>query len=70
MAKRYFEYKDEKSHKFWEVDVSVNQATIRFGKVGTDGQTSIKELGSPEEAEAHAEKKATGKIKKGYKEIQ
>ena len=43
MAKRYFEYKDAKSKKFWEVSVSAKKVTIRYGKLGTDGQTSLKE---------------------------
>ena len=68
MAKRYFEYKDAKSHKFWEVSVSGKKVNIRCGKVGTDGQTSLKELSTPAEAKAHAEKQAAGKVKKGYKE--
>ena len=68
MAKRYFEYKDAKSKKFWEVSVSAKKVTIRYGKLGTDGQTSVKELGTPAEAKAHAEKQAAGKVKKGYKE--
>ena len=69
MAKRYFEFKDAKSHKFWEVSVSAKKVNIRYGKVGTDGQTSVKELGTPAEAKAHAEKQAAGKGKKGYKEV-
>jgi len=68
MAKRYFEYKDAKSKKFWEVSVSGKKVNIRYGKLGTDGQTSVKELGKPAEAKAHAEKQAAGKVKKGYKE--
>jgi predicted DNA-binding WGR domain protein len=68
MAKRYFEYKDAKSKKFWEVSVSGKKVNIRYGKLGTDGQTSLKELGTPAEAKAHAEKQAAGKVKKGYKE--
>jgi predicted DNA-binding WGR domain protein len=68
MAKRYFEFKDAKSHKFWEVSVSAKKVNIRYGKVGTDGQTSVKELDTPAEAKAHADKQAAGKVKKGYKE--
>ena len=68
MAKRY-EYKDAKSHKFWEVSVSGKKVNIRYGKLGTDGQTSLKELSTPAEAKAHAEKQAAGKVKKGYKEV-
>ena len=58
MAKRYFEYKDAKSKKFWEVSVSGKKVNIRYGKLGTDGETSVKELGTPAEAKAHAEKQA------------
>ena len=63
MAKRYFEYKDAKSKKFWEVSVSGKKVTIRYGKLGTDGQTSLKELSTPAEAKEHAEKQAAGKVK-------
>jgi len=31
MAKRYFEYKDAKSSKFWEVSVSEKKVIIRYG---------------------------------------
>jgi len=51
MAKRY-EYKDAKSKKFWEVSVSGKKVNIRYGKIGTDGQTSLKELGTLAEAKA------------------
>jgi len=68
MAKRYFEHKDANSKRFWEVSVSGKKVNIRYGKLGTDGQTSLKELSTPAEAKAHAEKQAAGKVKKGYKE--
>ena len=79
-AKSYFEYKDAKSSKFLEVSVSGKKVNY-YGKIGTDGQTSLKELSTPAEAEAHAEKqaayrngsmdfmKALGKVKKGFKGI-
>ena len=68
MAKRYLEFKDAKSNKFWEVSVTGKVVNIRYGKLGTDGQSSIKVLSTPAEAESHAEKQAAGKLKKGYKE--
>ena len=68
MATRYFEYKDAKSAKFWEVSVTGKKVTIRYGKIGTEGQTSLKELSTPAAAKAHAEKQAAGKVKKGYTE--
>ena len=69
MTKRYFEFKDDKSNKFWEVSVSGKTVTIHYGRIGTNGQISVKDLNTPEEAETHAEKQATSKVKKGYKEI-
>ena len=49
--------------------MSAKKVTIRYGKVGTNGQTSVKELSTPAEAKDHAEKQAAGKVKKGYKEV-
>ena len=68
MAKRYFEYIDDKSSKFWELSVAGKKITVRYGKIGTDGQTTLKEMNAPAEAKAQAEKLALEKIKKGYVE--
>ena len=68
MAKRYFEYIDDKSSKFWELSVTGKKITVRYGKIGTDGQTTLKEMNAPAEAKAQAEKLALEKIKKGYVE--
>ncbi len=67
---RYFEFKDAHSNKFWEVSVAGSTVTARYGKIGTNGQTSVKELDSPEQAQEHATKQAAGKLKKGYQELQ
>ena len=67
---RYFEFKDAHSSKFWEVSVAGSTVTVRYGKIGTNGQTSVKELDSPEQAQEHATKQAAGKLKKGYQELQ
>jgi predicted DNA-binding WGR domain protein len=69
MSKRHFEYRDEKSDKFWEVEVNNKNLTVNFGRIGTKGQTKIKELVSPEEAIKEAEKLISQKLKKGYTEI-
>ena len=37
--KRYFEFIGGSSAKFWEVVVSGNEVTVRFGRIGTEGQT-------------------------------
>lgn len=61
----YLEYKDQKSHKFWEGTCSETTLTTRWGKVGTDGQTKTKEV---KDGQAALDKAATAKRKKGYTE--
>lgn len=58
-VKRYFEFTGadadrgtSNSSKFWEVDVDGQTVTVRFGKIGASGQTTVKDLGSPTEAAA------------------
>ena len=74
-VKRYFEFTGadadrgtSNSSKFWEVDVDGQTVTVRFGKIGASGQTTVKDLGSPAEAAAHADKLIAEKVKKGYVE--
>lgn len=52
--------------KFWEAQVQGNQATIRFGKLGTNGQTQVKTYGSEAETQAAVEKVAKKKLADGY----
>jgi predicted DNA-binding WGR domain protein len=67
--KKYLEYKDEKSSKFWQIETSGKSYTVVYGKTGTAGQPpQTKEFASPEEAEKEAAKKLASKIKEGYKE--
>jgi len=65
---RYFEFQDKSSSKFWEITVTGKTVTVHYGKIGTAGQNTIKELPTPAEANTHAEKVIGEKIKKGYKE--
>jgi predicted DNA-binding WGR domain protein len=69
MSKRYFEYRDEKSSKFWEVEVKDKNIVISFGRIGTKGQKKTKTMASHGEAKREAEKLITQKIKKGYVEM-
>ena len=75
MSKRYFEFIGEdagrgvaSSAKFWELTLDGSVVTVRFGKIGTNGQTTVKELASPDAAEAEANKLIASKVKKGYVE--
>ena len=66
--KRYFEFVGGSSAKFWEIAVSGNEVTVRFGRIGTEGQTQIKTLPDATAAVRHAEKLIASKIAKGYTE--
>jgi predicted DNA-binding WGR domain protein len=61
-------YTDAKSNKFWRAKVEGSTLTINFGRIGTNGQTQLKELGSPEAAEKERDKVANSKRKKGYED--
>ena len=65
----YLEFKDSKTEKFWEVKTRGNAATTRWAKLGTDGQTKVKEMETPKEAKKYAAKQMASKIKKGYAEV-
>ena len=66
---RRFEYKDAKSHKFWEIHVEGDAFTVRYGRFGTNGQTQTKTFASAAQAQAQAEKMIRSKTKKGYDEV-
>lgn len=68
-ATRRFEYKEEKSSKFWEIQVEGNGFTVRYGKIGTDGQTQAKEFSDAATAEKQAQKLIAEKTGKGYQEV-
>ena len=66
---RRFEFIDDHSSKFWEIDVVAESVEVHFGKIGTKGQTKITDFEMPPEALAHAEKKINEKLKEGYVEV-
>ena len=66
--KRYFEFVEGSSAKFWEISQSGKDVTVRFGKIGTNGQTQTKTLADADAATKHAEKLIKEKTGKGYKE--
>lgn len=68
-TKRRFEFTGGSSDKFYEVSVNDNEVSVRFGRNGTDGQSSTKTFGDNEAAERHAEKLIREKVAKGYIEV-
>jgi predicted DNA-binding WGR domain protein len=64
-VKRYTCTEDGAS-KFWSVQVDGAQLIVKFGRIGTEGQTKNKTLASPAAAEAEAQKLIREKTSKGY----
>lgn len=62
----YLELSDGESHKFYEVTVDEVEVTIRYGRIGAQGQSSSTTYATPEMAQAEATKKINEKLKKGY----
>ena len=68
MSKRYFEFSEGTSNKFWEVWVDGTKVLTRYGKIGASGQTTVKDEGSPAGAQKLHDKLVGEKTKKGYAE--
>ncbi|MDU1892159.1 MAG: ankyrin repeat domain-containing protein [Dysgonomonas sp.] len=64
--KRTFNYSDDKSSKFWSIDISENTFTVNYGKIGTAGQTQTKTFADEEACQKEANKLIAEKTKKGY----
>ncbi len=65
---RRFEFVGGSSRKFWEVSVAGNSFTVRFGRIGTAGQSQTKSFTDEDKAKREAEKLIAEKVKKGYVE--
>jgi predicted DNA-binding WGR domain protein len=65
---RRFEFIGGSSRKFWEISGSDNSFTVRFGRIGTAGQSQTKSFTDEEKAKREAEKLIAEKMKKGYVE--
>jgi predicted DNA-binding WGR domain protein len=66
--KKRFIYKDDKSHKFWEIELDGNSYTTYYGKIGSTPKSDTNEYASDEVAKKEYEKRIKQKEKKGYKE--
>jgi predicted DNA-binding WGR domain protein len=65
---RYFEFVGGSSRKFWEITVSGNSFAVRFGRIGTAGQSQTKTFADEAKAKKEAELLIAQKVKKGYLE--
>ena len=61
-----YEFSEGTSNKFWEINLSGKSFTTTYGKIGTSGQTTIKQFKSDAEAKKEYDKLVAEKVKKGY----
>lgn len=57
---------DGSSKKFWRARVEGGTLHINYGRIGTNGQTKVKELGGEAQARKELDKVAGSKRRKGY----
>ncbi len=65
-VKQRYELSEGKSNKFWEIELAGNSHTVNYGRIGTNGQTQIKEFANDAEAKKSHDKLISEKVKKGY----
>lgn len=63
-----FELIEGKSSKFWEVEIQGATLAVRFGRIGTNGQSQTKEFADTAAVEKERDKLIREKTGKGYKE--
>jgi DNA ligase-1 len=66
---RRFEFSEGSSNKFWEVSVHGSEMTVRYGRIGTAGQSSVKTFANDVAAAKEADKLIQQKLDKGYTEV-
>jgi predicted DNA-binding WGR domain protein len=62
-----YEFKEGSSNKFWEIKLDGSEFTTKYGKIGADGQETVKDWGDEEKAQKEYDKLVAEKVKKGYK---
>ena len=66
---RRFELFEGGSQKFWAVAISGAEVTVRYGRIGSTGQTAVKSFPDAGAAAKHAAKLIQEKTGKGYREV-
>ncbi|MDX3729613.1 DUF4132 domain-containing protein [Streptomyces caniscabiei] len=66
---RRWECAEGSSSKFWEAETDGTTVTVRYGRLGTEGRTQVKDCASAEEAAEYVRKTAAAKERKGYREV-
>jgi uncharacterized protein (TIGR02996 family) len=61
-----YEFTEGSSSKFWDIKLAGKSFSTTYGKIGANGQTTIKTFKSDAEAKSEYEKLIAEKVKKGY----
>ena len=61
-----YELSEGTSNKFWEIELEGSSFTTRYGRIGTDGQSTTKDFKSPADAKKAYDKLVQEKVNKGY----
>jgi predicted DNA-binding WGR domain protein len=62
----HLEFEEGTSSKFWRARVEGKSLFVNYGKIGSAGQTQVKQFASPDVAQAEYEKLVREKRRKGY----
>ena len=65
---RSFKYADDKSYKFWKIELEGSSYTVGFGRIGSKGQTKTKDFPTAEAAQKAYDKIIAEKLAEGYVE--
>ena len=57
---------NDASKKFWEITHSGNEHSVRFGRIGADGQEKTKSFDSAKAAQRDVDRLIREKVRKGY----
>lgn len=66
--KVHLEFEEDNSSKFWRARVEGKTLFVNYGRIGTAGQTQMKELASADAAQKELDKLEREKRKKGYQD--
>ena len=69
MTTRRLEFTAGTSCKFWEISTNGHDITVRYGRIGTSGQSQTKACLTVAAAEQQAHKQIAAKLAKGYHEL-
>ena len=64
----HLEFEEGNSSKFWRARVEGKTLYVNYGKIGSNGQTQVKDFASPDVATREYEKLVNEKRKKGYED--